>query len=105
MILAYSQTSHRQTTTYHPQTNGLTERLNKTITDMFVMYVDVEYKTWDAIHSYLIFAYNTTVQETRQMLPFMLVCGRNPATMCDALLPNVADEENLYVTVYLLCTE
>ncbi|KAM7281938.1 DDE-type integrase/transposase/recombinase [Ixodes scapularis] len=40
-------TSHRRTTAYHPQTNGLTERLNKTIADMISMYVDVEHKTWD----------------------------------------------------------
>uniref|UniRef100_A0A224Z186 Tick transposon n=1 Tax=Rhipicephalus zambeziensis TaxID=60191 RepID=A0A224Z186_9ACAR len=60
-ILRYSQTSHRRTTAYHPQTNGLTERLNKTIADMLAMYVDVEHKTWDAILPYVTFAYNTAV--------------------------------------------
>ncbi|GFU21959.1 transposon Tf2-8 polyprotein [Trichonephila clavipes] len=33
---------HRFTTAYHPQTNGLTERFNKTLADMLSMYVDVE---------------------------------------------------------------
>ncbi|KAK8780235.1 hypothetical protein V5799_018426 [Amblyomma americanum] len=33
-VLRLSGTSHRKTTAYHPQTNGLTERLNKTIADM-----------------------------------------------------------------------
>ncbi|KAM7307342.1 K02A2.6-like [Ixodes scapularis] len=33
-ILRLSHTDHRRTTAYHPQTNELTERLNKTIADM-----------------------------------------------------------------------
>ncbi|GFX08970.1 retrovirus-related Pol polyprotein from transposon 412 [Trichonephila clavipes] len=32
---------HRKTTAYHPQTNGLTERFNKTLADMLDMYVDI----------------------------------------------------------------
>lgn len=47
VILRYSRTTHRRTTAYHPQTNGLTERLNKTLADMMSMYVNVEHKTWD----------------------------------------------------------
>lgn len=58
--------------------------------------------TWpsDAILPFVTFAYNTVAQETMQMSPYMLVYGRNTATMLDAMLPNVADEENLGVTVY-----
>ncbi|GFV80509.1 hypothetical protein TNCV_2150431 [Trichonephila clavipes] len=41
---------HRFTTAYHPQTNGLTERFNKTLADMLSMYVDVEQKNWDEIY-------------------------------------------------------
>ncbi|KAM7307592.1 DDE-type integrase/transposase/recombinase [Ixodes scapularis] len=37
-ILRLSHTDHRRTTAYHPQTNGLTERLNKTIADMISIY-------------------------------------------------------------------
>ncbi|GFU64224.1 transposon Ty3-I Gag-Pol polyprotein [Trichonephila clavipes] len=35
---------HRFTTAYHPQTNGLTERFNKTLVDMLSMYVNAEQK-------------------------------------------------------------
>ncbi|GFV35107.1 retrovirus-related Pol polyprotein from transposon 412 [Trichonephila clavipes] len=55
---------HRFTTAYHPQTNGLTERFNKTLVDMLSMYVDVEQKNWDEILPFVTFAYNTAKQET-----------------------------------------
>ncbi|KAM7294064.1 Transposon Ty3-G Gag-Pol polyprotein [Ixodes scapularis] len=87
-ILRLSHTSHRRTTAYHPQTNGLTERLNKTIADMISMYVDVEHKTWDEVLPYVTFAYNTAVQETTGVTPFQLVHGRKVTTMLDAMLPH-----------------
>ncbi|XP_075739375.1 uncharacterized protein LOC142784762 [Rhipicephalus microplus] len=65
------------------------------------MYVYVERKTWDAILSYVTFAYNTTVQEAMQMTPYKLVYARSPATILDAIVPNVSDGVNIDVTVYL----
>ncbi|GFX58632.1 transposon Ty3-I Gag-Pol polyprotein [Trichonephila clavipes] len=55
---------HRFTTAYHPQTNGLMVRFNKTLADMLSMYVDAEQKNWDEILPFVTFAYNTTKQET-----------------------------------------
>lgn len=91
-ILRLSNTTHRQTTAYHPQTNGLTERLNKTITDMISMYVDVEHRTWDEVLPFVTFAYNTAVQETTGFSPFHLVHGRPVTTMLDAMLPHIPSE-------------
>lgn len=54
-ILKHTRTSHRHTTAYHPQRNSVTKWLNKTIVDTLPMYVDVEHKTWDAIHLYMTF--------------------------------------------------
>lgn len=88
IVLTLSGTAHRKTTAYHPQTNGLTERLNKTIADMLCMYVDVEHKNWDTILPYITFAYNTARQETTKMTPFALVHGREVTTMLDAMLPH-----------------
>ncbi|XP_075739383.1 uncharacterized protein LOC142784768 [Rhipicephalus microplus] len=65
------------------------------------MYVYVERKTWDAILSYVTFAYNTTVQEAMQMTPYKLVYARSPATILDAVVSNVSDGVNIDVTVYL----
>lgn len=74
--MTLSGTCHRKTTAYHPQTNKLTERPNKTIADMLCMYEDVDHKSWDTILPYVTFAYNTVQQETTRMTPFRLVDGR-----------------------------
>lgn len=86
-VAKLTHTNHRKTTAYHPQTNGLTERLNKTLADMLSMYVDVEHKTWDEILPYVTFAYNTAVQETTELTPFELIYGRRVTTPLDAMLP------------------
>ncbi|KAM7287669.1 WAS/WASL-interacting protein family member 2-like [Ixodes scapularis] len=87
-ILRLSHTNHLRNTAYHHQTNGLTERLNKTIADMISMHVDVDHKTWDEVLPYVTFAYNTAVQETTGVTPFQLVQGRKVTTMLDAMLPH-----------------
>lgn len=86
-VFQLSCTTHRKTTAYHPQTNGLTERLNKTMTDMLSMYIDVQHKTWDEVLPYVTFAYNTATQETTRFTPFRLLYGRDVQTMLDAMLP------------------
>lgn len=55
--MKHTYTDHRHTTAYHTQTNGLTERLNKTIADIIFMYVNDDHRTWDEV-------YNTATQET-----------------------------------------
>ncbi|UYV84620.1 hypothetical protein LAZ67_X002854, partial [Cordylochernes scorpioides] len=79
--------SHLKTTAYHPQINGLTERINKTLTDMLSMYVDVEQKNWDEVLPFVTFVYNTAKQETTGFSPFFLAHGREAETTLDSLLP------------------
>ncbi|GFX08077.1 retrovirus-related Pol polyprotein from transposon 412 [Trichonephila clavipes] len=89
---------HRFTTAYHPQTNGLTERFNKTLADMLSMYVDVEQKNWDEILPFVTFAYNTAKQETTGFTPFYLLHGREAETTLDTMLPfcpNDFDDSNI----------
>ncbi|XP_075741095.1 uncharacterized protein LOC142788963 [Rhipicephalus microplus] len=75
--LNLNQKSHRHTTTYHPRANGLTKRLDKLIADMAAIHVNFEHKTWDVILLYVIFPYNTAVQEATQMSSCKLVYERN----------------------------
>jgi len=43
---------------YHPQTNGLRERLNKTLAGMLAMYVSEKQQEWDEYIPFAVFAYN-----------------------------------------------
>ncbi|GFU92823.1 retrovirus-related Pol polyprotein from transposon 412 [Trichonephila clavipes] len=89
---------HRFTTAYHPQTNGLTERFNKTLADMLSMYVDVEQKNWDEILPFVTFAYITAKQETTGFTPFYLLHGREVKTTLDTMppfCPNDFDDNNI----------
>ncbi|UYV82532.1 hypothetical protein LAZ67_21002703, partial [Cordylochernes scorpioides] len=83
---------HRFTMAYHPQTNGLTERFNKTLADMLSMYTGVEQKDWDQVLPYVTFAYNTAKQEVTGNTPFFLVHAREAETYIDAVLPYLPDE-------------
>ncbi|GBM27758.1 Retrovirus-related Pol polyprotein from transposon 412 [Araneus ventricosus] len=83
---------HRMTTAYHPQTNGLTERFNKTLADMLSMYVNIEQRNWDEILPFVTFAYNTAKQETTGFTPFYLLHGREAETTLDTMLPVCPDD-------------
>ena len=72
------QIQHLKTSGYHPQTNGVTERFNKTIIEMASMFVASDQKDWDIYIPYLLFAYRTTVHSSTKETPFFLVYGRNP---------------------------
>ena len=43
------------TTTYHPQTDGLIERFNRTLTDMLAKTVEKNGRNWDERLSYVLF--------------------------------------------------
>lgn len=66
------------TSAYHPQTNGLTERFNKTMAEMLSMYVNSNHNDWDDYLPFVAFAYNTSYHESIGDTPFYIVHGRDP---------------------------
>ena len=66
------------TSPYHPQTNGLTERMNKTIKQVITAYVDPLHQSWDQVLPFAVHAYNTSVQESTRVSPFRALYGRDP---------------------------
>ncbi|UYV73812.1 K02A2.6-like, partial [Cordylochernes scorpioides] len=82
-VMKTCKIKHCFTTSYHPQTNGLTERLNRTLINMLSMYVNTDQKNWDEILPFITHAYNTTIQETAGYSPFFLMFGREPTSLLD----------------------
>lgn len=66
---------HTRTTAYHPATNGLTERFNKTLATMLSMFVNNKHSDWDIYIPYVCFAYNTSIQASTKFSPFFLLHG------------------------------
>ena len=67
---------HRLTTPYHPQANGLDERLNQTVVNTLAKFAQENRETWDAKLQEVVYAYNTAVQESTKHTPFEAMFGR-----------------------------
>jgi transposase InsO family protein len=67
-----------KTTSYHPQTDGLVERFNRTLCDMLACYVNEKPESWDQYLDFVTFAYNTSQQTTINSCPFYLFFKRDP---------------------------
>jgi len=72
-------------TAYRPQTNGLTEQFNRTLTSTLAKKVEQSGKDWDSHLPFVLFAYRVSVQESVKESPFYLLYGRDPR------LPKVLD--------------
>ncbi|KZS16046.1 Uncharacterized protein APZ42_018256 [Daphnia magna] len=85
-------TSHKTTSSYHPHSNRLVERMNHTLAAMLSMYVSADHRDWDeASLPYVCFAYNTALQESTGYSPFFLLYGREPMLPIDLELGSDAN--------------
>ena len=62
-----------KTTPYHPQTDGLVERFNRTLKTMLRRFVSQTGKDWDEWLPYLLFAYREVPQASTGFSPFELL--------------------------------
>ena len=77
---------HVTTTSYHPEFNELTERFHKNLAVMLSMFTSRDQADWDRGLSLLIFAYNTSVQDSTNFTPFELVSGREARLPVDVVM-------------------
>ena len=62
-----------RTTPYHPKSDGMVERFNKTLVSMLRAYVDDHQSGWGTHLPYLIMAYRSAEHETTGCTPNALV--------------------------------
>ena len=66
------------TTAYHAQCNGLTERFNATLCQILSSYVNDNQTNWNEFIPIALFAYRSSVNETTLKTPFELLYNREP---------------------------
>jgi hypothetical protein len=72
-------------TTCHPQTDGQTEVVNRTLTQLLRTVVHKNLKTWEDCLPFIEFAYNMAMHSTTSYSPFEIVYGFNPLTPLDLM--------------------
>jgi len=66
---------HNTTTPYHPQSNGIDERFNGTISRILRCYTDYFQEEWDESLKWALFVYNTTVHDPSGHSPYQILHG------------------------------
>uniref|UniRef100_A0A8C6U536 Integrase catalytic domain-containing protein n=1 Tax=Neogobius melanostomus TaxID=47308 RepID=A0A8C6U536_9GOBI len=83
-----------RTTPYHPQTDGLVERYNKTLKHMLRKFVSSTGADWDQWLPYLLFTYREVPQSSTGFSPFELLYGRQVRGPLDLLRDYWEQTEN-----------
>jgi len=92
-ILKKFQVEHLLSTPYHPQTNGLVERFNRTLIEALSKVATENLSEWDKYIAPVLFAYRTNRHSTTRITPFYLVYGREAKLPTD----NTTIEEERHV--------
>ncbi|KFD59504.1 hypothetical protein M514_08725, partial [Trichuris suis] len=78
---------HGMASSSHPQSNGLVERVNRTLSSILAAYVNSKHANWDDFVPYAMFAINTMDQSSTKLSPFELVYGRLAVLPTDSCFP------------------
>jgi hypothetical protein len=84
-------------TAFHPQTDGQTERMNRTLEEMLRAYVTYRQDQWDEYLPAAEFAYNNSKQASTGYTPFELDCGQHPNTPIAMTSPSEVPAANEFL--------
>ena len=76
-------TEQRVTSAYHPQSNGLCGRQNRTIKDSLVKILEENPKEWPSVIQGVLFAHRASVHYSTKFSPFFLLYNRHPTLPID----------------------
>ncbi|KAK1695020.1 hypothetical protein QYE76_011717 [Lolium multiflorum] len=82
-------------TTCHPQTDGQTEVVNRTLSQLLRSMIKKNLKEWEDCLPHVEFAYNRAVHSTTELCPFEVVYGFKPITPLDLLPLPIHERVNM----------
>ena len=90
------QVKHLLTSSYHPRTNGVTERFNGLLSKMIHKYLSVEPRgNWENYLDTALLACRIRAHRATGFSPFFLVYGQQPRMPGDELLPSMSDLDEI----------
>jgi len=90
-VYRYLGIERRSSTPHHPQTNGLTERFNRTLKDMIAKIALTSPIPWDDCIEWALGNYRAMPQKSTGDSPFFLEKGRDPFLPLDAMRNQLDD--------------
>jgi hypothetical protein len=88
-------------TTCHPQTDGQTEVVNRTLSTMLRAVLDKNLKLWEDCLPHVEFAYNRATHSSTKMCPFQVVYGYIPRAPIDLLTLDPLDAPHVEAVAHV----
>ena len=85
--------THRRTSPFHPMTDGMVERFNRTFLNMVRNYVDEDQLNWDEHIPSILFAYRTASHDNIKVSPAEALQTRKLKLPIDLLYPSTLNEK------------
>ena len=82
-------------TSFHPQTDGQTEVVNRSLGNLLCSLIKENPREWEVILPLAEFAFNASINGTTQSFPFEVVYGLQPAGVADLLPLPLPTKSNL----------
>ena len=74
-----------RTCPYHPESDGMVERMNRTLQDILAKYVSDHQRDWDEYLPLMMMAYQSSVHASTQYTPFYLLFGHEVQLPVDVM--------------------
>ena len=89
-----------RTTPYHPQSDGMVERFNRTLAMQLSKFADYNQRDWDLHIPFLLMAYRSAIHNSTGCSPAKMMLGREPKLPIDLMFSRPEEEPPLTVTNY-----